>query len=87
MASPEARRKGLRAVTRVLLPAVLAGAAMIPVALIVGAILAPGLWKLERMLGIELAGHSGPASWVYLSIWAVLTASVTLSVLAVRRRS
>jgi hypothetical protein len=66
--------------------AVLAGAAMIPVTLIVGALLTPALGKLEVRSGLELAGHSGPADWVVWSLWALLTASITAAVVALRSR-
>src|SRR3989338_5338689 len=26
----------------------------------------PLLWRLEPILGIELAGHSGPSSWIFI---------------------
>jgi len=29
-----------------------------------GMLLTPTLWKLEGPLGMELAGHSGPADWL-----------------------
>jgi hypothetical protein len=29
-----------------------------------GMLLTPTLWKLEERLGMELAGHSGPADWL-----------------------
>jgi len=29
-----------------------------------GMLLTPTLWKLEEPLGMELAGHSGPADWL-----------------------
>lgn len=30
--------------------------------------LTPLLWKLEEPLGLELAGHSGPADWIFLTV-------------------
>ena len=66
--------------------AALAGAAMIPVTVIVGAVLTPALSKLEAKSGLELAGHSGPADWVLWSLWALLTASITAAVVALRSR-
>lgn len=38
---------------------------------IVSFVLTPLFWKLERPLGLELAGHSGPAEWVILTVVAV----------------
>jgi hypothetical protein len=71
----------------VLLTAVLAGLAMIPISVIVGVLVTPSLWRLEPRVGMELAGHSGPASWVFVSIWAALTAGVTTLAVVLRRRS
>jgi len=31
----------------------------------------PVLWKLEPVVGVELAGHSGPADWI---IWTLAVA-------------
>jgi hypothetical protein len=86
VASPEARRKGWRRTLGVVGVAALAGAAVIPVTVIVGAVLTPALWKLESTSGLELAGHSGPADWVSWSLWTVLTVGITAAVVALRRR-
>jgi len=75
--SPEPQRKGLSLAVRLVLAAVLAGLAMAPVTVITGALLTPALWKLEPLLGIELGGHSGPAAWVLLILWLLLTSAVT----------
>jgi hypothetical protein len=34
-------------------------------------LLTPVLWRLEPVLHVELAGHSGPADWVFYVVWAV----------------
>jgi len=34
--------------------------------------LTPALWRLEPILHMELAGHSGPSDWVFHAVWAVL---------------
>jgi len=34
-----------------------------------GFLLTPLLWQLEEPLGLELAGHSGPADWV---LWTAI---------------
>jgi H+/Cl- antiporter ClcA len=44
-----------------------------------GMLLTPTLWKLEGPLGMELAGHSGPADWLLgtfsitgaIVVWAI----------------
>ncbi|WNG17761.1 hypothetical protein [Cystobacter fuscus] len=41
------------------------------IGLVVCALLTPVFWKLEGMLGLELAGHSGPAEWLLVSFAAV----------------
>ncbi len=33
--------------------------------------LTPVLWKLEPVLHMELAGHSGPSDWFFYVIWLV----------------
>jgi hypothetical protein len=48
-----------------------------PSMLLVGALITPLLWKLESEAGIELAGHSGPADWVLLTLCAAFTLGVT----------
>ena len=35
-------------------------------------LLTPVLWRLEPVLGMELAGHSGPSDWVFYVIWGLL---------------
>jgi ABC-type antimicrobial peptide transport system permease subunit len=35
-------------------------------------LLTPTLWRLEPILHMELAGHSGPADWVFYVVWAVV---------------
>jgi len=32
----------------------------------------PILWRLEPVLKMELAGHSGPSDWVFYVVWAVV---------------
>ena len=36
----------------------------LPVGYLVAMLLTPLLWRLEGILHIELAGHSGPSDWV-----------------------
>ncbi|UYL07921.1 hypothetical protein B9G69_012775 [Bdellovibrio sp. SKB1291214] len=44
--------------------------------LILGFALTPILWKLEPVLGLELAGHSGPSTWVAV-FFGIVIASIT----------
>jgi ABC-type antimicrobial peptide transport system permease subunit len=46
-----------------------------PLGGIVAMLLTPVFWRLESVLHVELAGHSGPSYWLILVIMAV-TASV-----------
>ena len=72
---------------RALLVAVLlAGAAV--AGIVASFLLTPLLWSLEEPLGLELAGHSGPADWVILS-FAALACAICITILgavAVRLR-
>jgi hypothetical protein len=34
--------------------------------------LTPLLWRLEPVLHMELAGHSGPSDWIFYLVWALL---------------
>jgi len=51
-----------------LLVAVVAG---VPLGGIVAMLLTPVFWRLEPILHVELAGHSGPSDWLMLVIMAV----------------
>ena len=44
----------------------------LPPGWIVAMLLTPLLWRLEPVLNLELAGHSGPSDWVFLLIWAIV---------------
>jgi hypothetical protein len=45
----------------------------LPVGALFAILLTPVLWKLEPVLHMELAGHSGPADWVYGLTWGLAT--------------
>ncbi len=49
--------------------AVLAG---VPLGWIITMMMTPLLWKLEPVLHMELAGHSGPSDWIFYVVWAVV---------------
>ena len=44
----------------------------LPFGWIVSMLLTPLLWKLEPILHVELAGHSGPSDWIFYVVWLVL---------------
>jgi ABC-type antimicrobial peptide transport system permease subunit len=50
----------------------------LPLGWIVAMLLTPVLWRLEPVLHLELAGHSGPSDWVLLVIWAIVAIGVFL---------
>jgi ABC-type antimicrobial peptide transport system permease subunit len=52
---------------RRILAAILLG---VPAGYILAVLSTPLLWKLEAILQIELAGHSGPADWIF---WVSVT--------------
>jgi len=63
----------------------LAGSALVGV--VASFLLTPVLWRLEAPLGLELAGHSGPAEWVILTfILVACTLSFGAWRLAVMRK-
>lgn len=45
--------------------------AAFPLGWIVAMLLTPVFWRLEPILHVELAGHSGPSDWLMLVIMAV----------------
>ncbi len=50
----------------------------LPLGWIVAMLLTPVLWRLEPVLNLELAGHSGPSDWVFLVIWAIVATALFL---------
>jgi ABC-type antimicrobial peptide transport system permease subunit len=44
----------------------------LPLGWIAAMLLTPVLWRLEPILHIELAGHSGPSDWVFYVVWAIV---------------
>jgi len=49
-----------------------------PLGWIVAMLLTPVLWRLEPVLNLELAGHSGPSDWVFVVIWALIAIGLFL---------
>ena len=77
MAQHSPERKGRRRSIQILLVFVISAIVSLPAAFIVGALMTPVLWKLEPVLGVELAGHSGPSDWILLTLSAAVTVVVT----------
>ncbi len=44
----------------------------LPVGWILAFMATPILWRLEPVLKVELAGHSGPSDWVFYVVWAII---------------
>jgi ABC-type antimicrobial peptide transport system permease subunit len=44
----------------------------LPLGWIITMMLTPALWKLEPILHMELAGHSGPSDWIFYVMWLVV---------------
>ena len=57
---------------KLILIAIVAVAVGLPAGWILAMSLTPVLWKLEPILHMELAGHSGPSDWVFYVIWAIV---------------
>jgi len=57
---------------RTLISLVIAIVAGFPVSWIAAMLLTPVLWRLEPVLHMELAGHSGPSDWVFLLMWVLV---------------
>jgi hypothetical protein len=63
-----------------------AAAAALPVGLVITFVLSP-LWSgIERVFEVESMGHSGPATWCYLVVYAATTLALAASLLALRGR-
>jgi hypothetical protein len=69
--------------------AILIGASLliaIPITYIGTFLLTPVYWKLEPILGIELAGHSGPSDWIFEVNLVIVTMAVFVLLRAVFRK-
>jgi ABC-type antimicrobial peptide transport system permease subunit len=67
-------------VKRTLIPLLVAVVAGVPLGGIVAMLLTPVFWRLEPVLHVELAGHSGPSDWLILVIMAVTAGMIFLLV-------
>ena len=47
----------------------------------------PLLWRLEPVLGIELAGHSGPSDWVLYLFFAVFAVLIEMLLVFSNRKN
>jgi hypothetical protein len=63
---------------RTALAAILALVIGVPGGWMIAMLLTPLLWKLEPILHIELAGHSGPSDWVFFVVWVVVIPALFL---------
>lgn len=61
---------------RTLLALAIAVLTGLPIGWLTAILLTPALWRLEPILGIELAGHSGPSDWVFVVIWVLLATAI-----------
>ena len=43
-------------------------------------LLTPALWRLEPVLHMELAGHSGPSDWVFVVMWVIVAVAMFLTI-------
>jgi len=59
-------------VKRILISAALAIVVGLALGWILAMIATPFLWRLEPVLHMELAGHSGPSDWVFHMVWAIV---------------
>jgi len=66
---PLQRGRKLKRSAITLILAVLTG---LPLGWVVSMMLTPVLWKMEPVLHMELAGHSGPSDWVFYVVWLVV---------------
>ncbi len=57
---------------RTVLAIVLAVLIGLPLGWAISMMLTPVLWKLEPILHMELAGHSGPSDWIFYVVWLVV---------------
>jgi hypothetical protein len=64
--------------TKTLLAALASVLVSLPLGWIMAMLLTPVLWRLEPVLHLELAGHSGPSDWVVLVIWGLIATGLFL---------
>jgi hypothetical protein len=62
---------GMKKLAGVLLRIVIAVFLALPLTVVLAVVFTPLLWRLEPVLNIELAGHSGPADWILVTLFAL----------------
>lgn len=72
---------------RTIFAGVIAGVAGLPLGWIVAMMLTPTLWRLEPILHMELAGHSGPSDWVFIVVWVIVAIVLFLLLRALFNKS
>ena len=63
---------------RTLLALLIAIVLGLPLGWITAMLLTPLLWRLEPILHMELAGHSGPSDWIFILIWLAMSSALFL---------
>jgi len=51
----------------------------------VAMLLTPALWRLEAVVGFELAGHSGPSDWIFWTTFGLFTGVLSIILLRLTR--
>ena len=87
MPQPKAGRKGWRAALRVLAVLVVAAVVSYPLSFVGAMMMTPVLHRLEPVLGMELAGHSGPSDWIIVAVFGITTIAVAATILWLSRSS
>ena len=85
VAHPSPGRKGWRAAARILGILLVAAIVALPISFIGGMMMTPLLWRLEPVLGMELAGHSGPSDWILATLFGFTTILVAALLLWLTR--
>jgi ABC-type antimicrobial peptide transport system permease subunit len=63
---------------RTLIAGMLALLLGLPLGWLSAMLLTPVLWRLEPVLHMELAGHSGPADWIFHLVGGIVTSGLFL---------
>ena len=85
MPQPRARRKGWQAAVRVAAVFIVAALVSLPVSFVGAMTMTPWLYRLEPVLGMELAGHSGPSDWILATAFGITTIIVATLILRMMR--
>jgi hypothetical protein len=66
---------------------IVAAVVSFPISFVGAMMLTPVLYRLEPVLGMELAGHSGPSDWIIVAIFGITTIAVAGVILWLQRSS